>query len=57
MEDINIVRFFDPGKNEPTREVITNINEVRLKIIRLFGETACEMYGLNVLKPAHPLRM
>ena len=57
MEGVCIVRFFDLEKNESTREIIANMNDVRLKIVRLFGETACEMYGLNDLKPVHPLRM
>ena len=57
MEGINIVRFFELNNSEPTREIITNMNEARLKIIHLFGKTACEMYGLNKLKPAYPLRM
>ena len=57
MEGINIVRFFELNKNDPTREIITNINEIRLKIIPLFGKAACEMYGLIDTKPAYPLRM
>ena len=57
MEGISIVRFFELNNDNPTREIITNMNEVRLKIISLFGKTACEMYGLNDLKPAYPIRM
>lgn len=58
MEGINIVHFFELNNNEPAaREIITNINETRLKIIHLFGETACEMYGLINVKPAYTLRM
>ena len=29
-----------------TREIITNLSAIRQKIIRLFGDTACRMYGL-----------
>jgi transposase len=57
MEGINIVRFFDGRNEEPVREIITNITHLRSKIIRLFGYTACEVYGLIEVKPAYPLRM
>ena len=57
MEGINIVRFFELNRNNPTREIITNIDEIRMKIIPLFGKVACEMYGLINTKPAYPLRM
>jgi transposase len=57
MEGINIVRFFDGRDEQPVREIITNITNLRSKIIRLFGYTACEVYGLIEVKPAYPLRM
>ncbi len=56
MEGINIVRLFDLDKDTPTREIIANLDPVRLKIIHLFGRTACEIYGLIDSKPAYPLR-
>ena len=30
-----------------SQKIITNINALRCKIIRLFGETACQIYGLD----------
>lgn len=46
MEGISLVRFYDKSLSEVAREVISNINEVRKKIICLFGETALRIYGL-----------
>jgi len=46
MEGIGIVSFFRNNISEPFKEIITNINELRIKIIYHFGETACRMYGL-----------
>jgi hypothetical protein len=31
---------------DPVREIITNLNELRLKIIKLFGKSACQIYGI-----------
>ena len=28
--------------------MITNLNDLRCKIIRLFGETACQIYGIQL---------
>ena len=55
MEGINIIRFLN-ASGELERQVITNIDAVRTKIIQLFGQTACETYGLNGKTPAYPLR-
>ena len=46
MEGIALVRFCDASLQETLREVITNLNRLRKKIITLFGETASCMYGL-----------
>jgi transposase len=47
MEGISIVRFYrKTGKL--IKEVITNVTGLRKKIIRMFGKTAIEMYGLAV---------
>lgn len=46
MEGIGIVRFFDKKLCKPVKEMITNLNKLRKKIIIHFGETACRMYGL-----------
>jgi transposase len=34
---------------EDVEEVILNINDLRKKIIRLFGRVACKIYGINEL--------
>ena len=57
MEGINIVRFIDPDSQEVKREVLTNLNENRSKIIQLFGETACKIYGLIKKSTDYPLRI
>jgi transposase len=46
MEGIGIIRFFDESLGEPIKELITNLNGLRKKIIYHFGGTACRMYGL-----------
>ena len=46
MEGIGIIRFFDESLCKPIKEMITNLNALRKKIIYHFGETACRMYGL-----------
>ncbi len=48
MEGVGVVRFFEEGSGEPVRELVTNMSEVRKKIIRLFGPTACRIYGLGL---------
>lgn len=46
MEGINIVQFFKSKSAEILKEIMTNLNTLRKKIIRLFGETALKIYGL-----------
>jgi transposase len=46
MEGIGLVYFYNESLTHIVREVITNINAVRKKIIYLFGTTAAEIYGL-----------
>ena len=45
MEGIGLVHFYNESL-QIVREVITNINAVRKKIIYLFGATAAKIYGL-----------
>lgn len=45
MEGIGIVKIYDPARNLISA-MITNLDELRLKIIRLFGGLVCEMYGI-----------
>ena len=47
FEGVSIVQFYEQNILKPVRSVITNLNAVRLKIIRLFGNTACRLYGIN----------
>ena len=46
MEGVGVVRFYESGRVDPVKELVTNMNDLRQKIIRLFGPTACSMYGL-----------
>jgi transposase len=46
MEGISIVQFYKNKIHQPIKDVIANLSELRIKIIRLCGDTACQMYGL-----------
>jgi transposase len=46
MEGISIVRICSEMTQGVVKEFVTNLTDVRTKIIRLFGDTACAMYGL-----------
>jgi transposase len=46
MEGVGLVRFYDETLSQVVREVITNMNALRKKIIGLFGRTAAKLYGL-----------
>lgn len=48
MEGIGVIRFYEYKDNMKVliKQVVTNLSELRKKIIRLLGETACQMYGL-----------
>jgi transposase len=50
MEGISIVQFYQDNFVKPIKEVMTNLTAIRKKIIVLFGETACRMYGLLIQK-------
>ena len=41
-----MVRFYESGRVDPVKELVTNMNDLRQKIIRLLGPSACSMYGL-----------
>ena len=47
MEGIGIIRFFEEPNDKPIKELITNLNELRKKIILLMGENSAYMYGLS----------
>jgi transposase len=46
MEGIGVVLFNDKSEGMPVRELVTNMTDLRRKIIQLFGPTACKMYGI-----------
>lgn len=46
MEGVGIVRFYKGTVKKLAREVITNLTDLRKKIIILLGHVAAEMYGL-----------
>ena len=45
MEGIGIVKVYNKSKRLISK-LVTNLDELRLKIIRLFGSFTCEMYGI-----------
>ena len=47
MEGIGVVQFYKNNILKPVKELVTNLNELRKKIIRLFGATACQIYGIS----------
>ncbi len=50
MEGIGVVYFYNKSLSHTVREVITNLSELRKKIILLFGKTAAWIYGLQIQK-------
>lgn len=46
MEGIGVIQFYDEAEKKIKR-LVTNLSQLRKKIIRLFGDTACTLYGLN----------
>lgn len=46
MEGIDMVYFYDESLTRTIREVVTNLNKLRRKIIALFGKTAAWIYGI-----------
>lgn len=47
MEGINIAQFFNKNIIKPIKEIVANLNNLRIKIIKLFGNSACYMYGVT----------
>lgn len=56
MEGISISRYYDEIGGL-IKECIVNLSELRKKIIRLYGETACYIYGLIKKLPSEALGM
>lgn len=46
MEGIDVVYFYNESLSGTIREVITNLNKLRKKIVWLFGKNAAWVYGL-----------
>ncbi len=46
MEGIDMVYFYNESLTHTIREVVTNLNKLRRKIIALFGKTAAWIYGI-----------
>ena len=46
LEGISIVRLCGEMTQGVVKEFVTNLTDLRQKIIRFFGDTACQMYGL-----------
>ena len=46
MEGIGLVHVYNESLSKIVREVVTNVNAIRKKIIYLFGATAAKIYGL-----------
>lgn len=44
MEGIGVVRFYKDNQPRPTKEVLTNLTEL---IIKLFGGFALQIYGIS----------
>jgi transposase len=57
MEGVGIVQFYKETIHKPVKQVITNLNELRKKIINLFGDTARRIYGLIQNNPVEVLGM
>ncbi len=57
MEGISIVRMTVDKTQGIVKELITNFSELRQKIVRFFGATACRIYGLIPENPTEVLRM
>ena len=45
MEGVGIIRFYENNRHNPIKEMLTNLSELRRKIITLFGGSAIKIYG------------
>lgn len=46
MEGISIVHIFEKHIEQPLKKLVANLNELRIKIINLFGVIAQKIYGI-----------
>jgi hypothetical protein len=47
MEGISVVQFYKDHIERPIREYVANLNDLRKQIIRLFGQSACQIYEIS----------
>ena len=47
MEGVGVIQFLKKNITAAVKELITNLNDLRKKIIRFFGQTACQIYGIS----------
>ncbi len=47
MEGISVIRFYKNNLHSSLKEMLTNLSELRRKIIRLFGGFATQIYGIS----------
>ncbi len=47
MEGISVVQFYKEHIEKPVRVCIAHLNDLRKKIIRIFGDSACQIYGIS----------
>ena len=47
MEGISVVHFFEKNIANPEKKFIANLNDLRIKIIILFGDNAQKIYGIT----------
>lgn len=45
MEGIGLIKFFD-SSDKCVRRILTNLSEVRKKIVTLLGDTISQIYGI-----------
>ena len=45
MEGVGMIRFYENNRHNPIKEMLTNLSELRRKIITLFGGSAIKIYG------------
>lgn len=46
MEGISVVHLYEATLLKPIKTIVANLNALRIKIIKLFGETAQKIYGI-----------
>ncbi len=47
MEGVSVVNFYEKHVANPIKILVANLNDLRIKIIRLFGNSAKKIYGIT----------